>query len=257
MNSEVKICCAQCGGHISFPHEYLGQPTICPHCSQPIVLAAPTPIDNAPVLIDTGKRNKIFSVIKRKRVLVSTGILITFLGLILYCTQGKSPNIRYWNRVIKAFKDAGSLSNPDPSLMSYGHYDECAAQWLAHCQKEANLAACLRGISTRGIDEELVNNVLRLAELQDAHAVLDMDEVQIARQAKEYYENHDSASAMVLSFLRGAAGDPAINGYREARADADILIEKQQEVAAKGKTLWEQENELNAERAKIFVRLFR
>ena len=40
-NPGIKTVCAQCGGHIEFPLQNLGQKIFCPHCGETITLQAP------------------------------------------------------------------------------------------------------------------------------------------------------------------------------------------------------------------------
>jgi hypothetical protein len=59
MDGEIKISCKLCGGHISFPHEYLGRKTACPHCASEIILEIQQAIASSS-LDSNGRRKTVF-----------------------------------------------------------------------------------------------------------------------------------------------------------------------------------------------------
>ena len=88
MSDEIKICCQHCGGHISFPLEYLGQTIACPHCEKQIVLTdKPTAHNETKSASSKSHSSKSM----RSRLLVGFGASVLMLGVAGWYWVGQVP----------------------------------------------------------------------------------------------------------------------------------------------------------------------
>ena len=126
--------------------------------------------------------------------------------------------------------------------------------------KRANSAASatatgIRSLPSLGVDPELVQHGLELADLFASLAQYWSDAGQLAQVLRRYKENQDSGAPLLESFIRGALGDDLLNIYRDAKTEEERISRAMQAMDERKDALVRRADDLESRQAALRMRL--
>lgn len=260
----MKTICPHCSQHIEADNEYAGSNVSCPTCNEEFAL--PTEISDSKL---TAKA-KIFSKtavlfnpkIRRWRFslfcligVFLVAIMLQLCGLNIFWKH-YPPSYKYLLLIQNLSQQALTVPWPDTSSLWDSHqYKELSAEWNRLANAHSSFANVIRNVPANGVDSELANNILKTADFYDSLSQWDASAAQAALEADSYNEKYNSGNAMVLGFLKGAAGYSVANAINEEQSDNEMVNDQQRNLENTKLSLNEIHAELESDRARIKMRL--